>query len=122
MWDKVCAQTKQPAPEKGAPEGPGSLLGSPLFMIVAFVAIMYFFLLRPSQKREKERQQMLGSLAKNDQVVTTGGIYGTIVGLKDKTVVLRVNDDQNVKMEFLRGSISQVTSPADEDQEESEST
>ncbi len=122
MWDKVCAQTKQPAPEKGAPEGPGSLLGSPLFMIVAFVAIMYFFLLRPSQKREKERQQMLGSLAKNDQVVTTGGIYGTIVGLKDKTVVLRVNDDQNIKMEFLRGSISQVVSHTNEDEEESEST
>jgi len=122
VWDKVCAQTKQPAPEKGAPEGPGSLLGSPLFMIVAFVAIMYFFLLRPSQKREKERQQMLGSLAKNDQVVTTGGIYGTIVGLKDKTVVLRVNDDQNIKMEFLRGSISQVVSHTNEDEEESEST
>jgi len=82
-------------------------------MIVAFMVIMYFFLLRPNQKRERERREMLASLSKGDQVVTTGGICGTIVGLKEKTVVLRVNEDDNVKMEFLRGAISQVLARAE---------
>ena len=112
MWEVVFAQTQTAPPEGGAPAGPGALLGSPLFMVVAFVAIMYFFMLRPTQKREKERQGMLAALVKGDQVVTSGGICGTIVGLKEKTVVLRVSDEGNVKLEFLRGAISQVTSRA----------
>lgn len=114
MWNVVLAQTQNAAPESTeAPQGPQSLLGNPLFMIVAFMVIMYFFLLRPNQKREKERRDMLASLSKGDQVVTTGGICGTVVGLKEKTVILRVNEDDNVKMEFLRGAISQVLARAE---------
>lgn len=81
-------------------------------MIVAFMVIMYMFLLRPGQKRDKERREMLAALAKGDQVVTAGGICGKIVGLKEKTVVLCVNDDDNTTIEFLRGSISQIVSRA----------
>ena len=83
-------------------------------MIALFLVIMYFFLLRPGQKREKDRREMLAALAKGDRVVTTGGICGTIVGLKEKTAVLCVDEDDNITMEFLRGAISQVLS-RDED-------
>ena len=79
-------------------------------MLVIFFAIMYFFLIRPNQKREKERREMLAAVTKGDKVVTSGGLCGTVVGLSEKSVVLRVSDDPVVKMEFLRGAISQVSS------------
>lgn len=113
MWNIVLAQAQQAAeqlPADGAAQqAPGGGL-SMLYMLVAFMAIMYFLMIRPNQKREKERRQMLASIAKGDKVITTGGICGSVVGLTEKTVVLRVSEDPNVKIEFLRGAISQVTS------------
>jgi preprotein translocase subunit YajC len=93
---------------------PGNPFTGMLPMIVIFFAIMYFLMIRPNQKREKERREMLNALAKNDKVITTGGICGTVVGLSDKTVVLRVDDEDNVKMEFVRGAVAQVVSTEDQ--------
>ncbi|MCC6794278.1 MAG: preprotein translocase subunit YajC [Candidatus Hydrogenedentes bacterium] len=70
--------------------------------------VMWFFMLRPNQKREKERQAMLAGLSKGDKVIMASGIIGSIIGVTDKTVVLRVSEEPIVKMEFLRGSVSRV--------------
>ncbi len=78
------------------------------FFFIAFMAIMYFLMIRPNQKREKERRQMLAALAKGDKVVTNGGICGIIVGLTEKSVVIRVSEEPPVKMEFLRAAVSRV--------------
>ncbi|MFA5320087.1 MAG: preprotein translocase subunit YajC [Candidatus Omnitrophota bacterium] len=75
----------------------------PLAMI--FV-VFYFMLIRPQRMRDKEHQKMLASLSKNDEVVTSGGIHGTVVNVKETSVVLRV--DENVKMEFEKNCISVV--------------
>ena len=116
MWNLILAQAQEAAqtaaPAAGA-EQSGSApnpLGNMLFLFAAMIAIMYFLMIRPNQKREKERRDMLSSIAKNDKVVTSGGVCGTVVGLSEKSVVLRVSDDPPVKMEFLRGAITQVTS------------
>ena len=86
----------------------------PLWMFfVAMLAIMYFFLFRPQQKRERERKDMMAKLSKGDRIMTTGGILGTIVGLNEKSVVLRVSDEPIVKIEFARGAISRVMSSDD---------
>ena len=77
-------------------------------MILIFV-IFYMLVFRPQKKEQKEKQKMRGSLKKNDQAVTAGGIHGTIVLTKEKTVVLRVDD--NVKIEFDREAIATVVSP-----------
>lgn len=90
-----------------APPGGSSLMSSLMFMLIIF-GVMWFFLIWPNQRREKERRAMLAALGKGDRVVTTGGIYGTIVGLNDKTVVLRVSDEPSVKLEVVRGAVSQV--------------
>ena len=112
MWDipVVYAQeTAQPPAGGSAPGAPtSSPLGGMLPMLVIFFAIMYFLLIRPNQKRERERRAMLSSLSKGDEVVTNGGICGTILGLNEKTVVLKISDDPVTKVEFLRGSVSQV--------------
>ncbi|MBX7257005.1 MAG: preprotein translocase subunit YajC [Candidatus Hydrogenedentes bacterium] len=79
-----------------------------VFFMMALFGVMYFLMIRPNQKREKERQAMLSALSKGDRVVTAGGIFGTIVGLTEKTVVLRVSEEPGVKIEFLRSAVSRA--------------
>lgn len=74
-------------------------------LILIFV-IFYFLLIRPQQKRQREHEQMMKNLAKNDEVVTNGGIHGTIINVKDTTVILRV--DENVKLEVDKHSIAYI--------------
>ncbi|MCX8065175.1 MAG: preprotein translocase subunit YajC [Candidatus Hydrogenedentes bacterium] len=77
-------------------------------MILAFIAIMYFLMIRPQQKREKERREMLNSLQKGDKVITSGGMYGTIVDISEDKVTLRVDD--KVEIDFIKGAVAQVVS------------
>jgi preprotein translocase subunit YajC len=70
------------------------------------VGIVYFMIIRPQQRKQKETTAMLASIRKGDRVLTTGGLFGTVVGTKDDVVVLKVADD--VKMEFSRQSIVQI--------------
>jgi preprotein translocase subunit YajC len=72
------------------------------------VGIVYFMIIRPQQKKQKETEAMRSSIKKGDRVLTTGGLYGTVIGEKEKEgiVVLKVADD--VKLEFSRESIIQV--------------
>jgi preprotein translocase subunit YajC len=89
----------------GGAQGGG--LTQMLFLFVAFIAIFYFLILRPQQKRQKEHQKMLESLSKGDKVLTSGGLYGVVVGIKGEVAVLRIADD--VKVEVSRSSIQSVS-------------
>ncbi len=80
--------------------------------IVLIFVIMYFLILRPQAKRQKEHQAMLSALQKGDDVVTAGGIYGTIVGLKEKEQTLIVKIADNVKVEIARSGIARKISPS----------
>ncbi len=75
-----------------------------LFPLILIFIIFYFLVIRPQKQKEKEHQKMLSALNKNDEVVTFGGIHGTIVNVKDKTLILRI--DENVKIEIEKSSIS----------------
>ncbi|MCM8819994.1 MAG: preprotein translocase subunit YajC [Candidatus Omnitrophica bacterium] len=66
--------------------------------------IFYFLLIRPQQKKQQEHIQMINNLKKNDEVVTIGGIHGTVINIKEKTFVLRIDD--NVKIEVDKNAIS----------------
>jgi len=88
-------------------QGGGSPLGM-LPVILAFVAIFYFLLIMPQQRRQKRWQKMLGELKTGDRVVTSGGLRGTIVALRDDAIHLRVPPD-NIRVEVQRGSITSVT-------------
>ena len=82
------------------------LLGfAPLIFIFA---IFYFLLIMPQQRRQKKWQAMLGELKTGDKVVTTGGLRGTIVALRDDYIHLRVPPD-NLRLEVTRGSVASVT-------------
>jgi len=75
-----------------------------LFPLVLIFVIFYFMLIRPQKTKEKEHKKMLANLKKNDEIVTTGGIHGTIVNTKDKTLVVRI--DENVKIELEKNCVS----------------
>ncbi len=85
---------------------------NPLLQMVPLVLIFiifYFLIIRPQKSKETEHQKMLNSVGKNDEVVTSGGIHGTIINVKDKTVILRI--DENVKIEVEKNCISYVKKP-----------
>jgi len=84
--------------------GPGQML-SFLPLVLIFV-IFYFLLIRPQQKKAKQHQEMLGKLKKNDEVMTSGGIYGRVISLADNVVTLEVAP--NVRIRVNRPQISTV--------------
>jgi len=80
--------------------------------IAAFLAIIYFLLIRPQQTQRRDRDLMLGALKKGDRVVTTSGLHGTVTGLDDNTVILRVTDQ--VKLQFDKTAIGRVVAATGE--------
>ncbi|MDR0497193.1 MAG: preprotein translocase subunit YajC [Treponema sp.] len=103
----------------GAPGGGEGAPGSSLFSflpLIAIVAIFYFLILRPQNRKQKETQKMLAALKKGDRVVTIGGIHGVIQSIRDTTVIVKVDD--NVKLEFNRAAISTISSQARDDRDE----
>ncbi len=86
--------------------GGGSSLVSTIIMFGAIFLIFYFMIIRPQQKRSKDREKMLSNVQKGDKVVTSGGMHGTVVHIEEKTVLVQVSD--NVKLKFERGAISSV--------------
>ncbi len=82
-----------------------------LVMIGMIFLIFWFLVIRPGNKERKERENAVKNLKKNDKVVTNAGIHGTVVGLDDDTVTLRVDDKNNVRMKFSRAAIWQVVPP-----------
>ncbi|HEX5132738.1 MAG TPA: preprotein translocase subunit YajC [Candidatus Krumholzibacteria bacterium] len=89
------------------PSGAGPSPISMLLPIVGMLAIFYFLLIRPQQKRQKEMQKMIAALGKGDRVLTASGLYGTVVGMKDDIVVLKIAE--NTKVEMLKSSVTAVT-------------
>ncbi len=87
--------------------GAGGFLGSILPLVLMF-AIFYFLLIRPQQKKAKQRNAMLDALKKGDKVVTIGGVHGTIMELKEDTIIVKIAENTRVTME--KGAINQVVS------------
>jgi preprotein translocase subunit YajC len=89
------------------PQGGGFLFFLPLLFIFA---IFYFLLILPQQRRQKKWQAMVNALKNGDRVMTSGGIRGTIVGLRDEYVQLRVPPD-NLRLEVARSAVISVAAP-----------
>ena len=80
-------------------------MSSSIIMLVAMLAIFYFMLIRPENKRKKEAEQMRNSVKTGDKIVTIGGITGTVVNVKDSRIVLETGADQ-VRIELEKWAIS----------------
>jgi preprotein translocase subunit YajC len=107
------------AAEKSAPpKRPQTMFPSLIFILVMFF-ILYFLMIRPQRKRQRERLDMLGALRKGDRVITRGGIHGLITLVRDHDVVLKVDD--NVKLTVSKAGIARLVSPEGEGAEDNKS-
>lgn len=100
----------QAQPGAQAPSGIAQIFASPLVMMGIIFAIIYFLIMRPQQKKQRELQQMIRNLKKGDRVVTASGIYGTVTALDEKIVALQVDDKVRIKV-----SRQSVAALSDED-------
>src|SRR5437867_7232444 len=102
--------------DDAAPGGGGGL--GPLPMMLVIMVLGFFFLLMPMRRKQKEQAQLLTGLKRNDKVITSGGLIGVVVDVRDKKdddikedeVVLRVDESSNTRMRVLKSSIVRVFS------------
>ena len=92
-------------------------MSSSIIMLVAMLAIFYFMLIRPENKRKKEAEQMRSSLKTGDKITTIGGIMGTVVSIKDDKFVIETGADQ-VRIEFAKWALSTNETASERAQEE----
>jgi preprotein translocase subunit YajC len=107
MWSDALAQGGGGGAGQANP-GLGMLLT--LLQFVPIFLILYFLLIRPQQQQKKKLEHMLKQLKKGDRVLTTGGIYGTVLGVDEAKAVLRIAEGQkeDIKVEFAKSAIVQV--------------
>ena len=90
-------------------QGPAAEPANPVLSFLPFILLMvifYFLLIRPQQKRAKETQKMIDNLKKGDKVLTSGGLIGTIVGIQNDYMVLKLGDNDQNKVEVLKSAIT----------------
>lgn len=107
IWSDALAQTSGGSAAPGDPRI-GMLLT--LLQFVPIFLILYFLLIRPQQQQKKKQELMVRALKKGDRVLTTGGMYGTVLGVDDAKVVLRIAEGhkEDIKAEFAKSAVVQV--------------
>ncbi len=81
--------------------------------VVVLFAFMYFFMIRPQQKEQKEKTAMMSALAIGDTVLTTSGFYGVIIAIQDDTVIVEFGSNKNCRIPMIKNAIAQVEKPED---------
>jgi len=102
-----CEQLAQAAPQGGT--------GAFISMIIPFALmflLLYVLIIRPQRKKEQERLGMIQNVKKNDYVLTTGGIYGTVMGVKDNEITLKIDDTNNTRVKLAKSAIIGVEKAA----------
>ena len=107
-WIGSLAMMGAPAGGEGAPQQSGAFM---FIWLGLMVALFYFMLIRPQKRREKERQALLNAVKTGDRVLFAGGLLGVVANVKEKTLVVKIAD--GVKVEIVRGAVSQVLDKGD---------
>jgi preprotein translocase subunit YajC len=107
--------------EAGAGAAAGAGMGTTILMLVGMLAVFYFMMIRPENKRKKEAEQMRSNMKVGDEVVTIGGICGKVVHIKDDKFVIETSADQ-VRIEFGKWALSTNESGAARAKEEAQKT
>ena len=105
-----CAPADTSASGEAAPAGG---MGSMIFMMVAMVAVFYFMLIRPENKKKKQAQQMRDNLSVGDTITTIGGIMGKVVSVKENSIVIETSDDR-VRLHLTKWAVSSVGKQTEE--------
>jgi preprotein translocase subunit YajC len=108
MWNKLSvllAMAPSPTPPGTQPNPKGEMMKLVGMMLIMGL-VMYFIMIRPQRQRQKQLEALLKSIRAGDKVLTTSGIVGVVISVKEKTVTLRSGE---TKLEVLKGAISEVT-------------
>lgn len=106
MFFIASAQAAAAAAASSASSGQSSLLS--LLPIVVLILVFYFFIIRPQQKRAREENQMRNSLRIGDKIVTTSGIFGSVVQIDDKKNVVSIEISKGVNIIIYKSSIGEI--------------
>jgi len=87
-------------------QGSGSFLSNQLFLMLIIFGVFYFIVIRPMRKKQQDTESMLSELKNGDRVMTSGGIFGTVVGVTDERIQLRVAD--SVKIQVAKSAVTQL--------------
>ena len=82
-----------------------------MIMIVALMAVMYFFMIRPQKKETQKKNAMLSELATGDTVLTTSGFYGTVIDITDDTVIVEFGSNKNCRIPMQKAAIAAIEKP-----------
>ena len=117
---QAAAETAPAAPPPG---GGGSAMFHQFMLMAIILGVFYFIWFRPQSQERKKRQELLSKIKKNDRVYTSGGIYGTVMSVKDDEVMLRVDEDTNTRIRVMRWAIlgSEADTPEAKKQEMTQS-
>jgi preprotein translocase subunit YajC len=119
MFMQILAQVTSAPATNGSQAQPQGSPMSLLVMFVIFIGIFYFIALRPRQKEQKKRDQMLKAIKKYDKVMTIGGIIGTVMEVREDEIIIKVDDNSNTRIKFTRSAIQRIISTADAEKIES---
>ena len=107
-------QEADPSGEQPVDQPRQSPFGGMAVPLILMLVVMYFLMFRGPKKKQKQRQQMLDNMKKNDRIQTIGGIIGTVVDLRDDEVVIKIDEATNSKMRVTRGAVSRVVTGDDQ--------
>lgn len=102
----------------GAAGGAGGLLATPFVPIILMLAVMWFFLIRPQQKKQKDHRNMISAIKKGDRIITSGGLYGRVTGVAESALTVEIADKVRVKVS--RSHIAGVVQPGAETKDTAE--
>ncbi len=91
----------------------GSSMSSMLIVTVVMFAVLYFLMIRPQNKEQKQKAAMLNALAVGDTVLTTSGFYGVVIALEEDTVIVEFGSNKNCRIPMQKAAISAVEKPED---------
>jgi preprotein translocase subunit YajC len=93
----------------------------PTIGLVGLIIVVFYFMMFRPQKKERERvKQMLGNLRKNDEVITAGGIHGRVAAIKEDVIIIKIDENSDVKMRVSKSAVVGVVKREEEEEEEEE--
>jgi preprotein translocase subunit YajC len=95
--------------------------GNFMTLIVPFAlmfAILYLLIIRPQRRKQKHLQEMIANVRKHDHIVTVGGVHGVVISVKEKEVIVRVDDNKDVKLKIDKSALTSVSVPKSDREED----
>ena len=121
IYNTLVTTLAQATPEAAPVDGAGKSSGGSdpfggfgiMIPLVLMFVVMYFLMIRPQRKQEKQRRQMLSQIAKNDHVMTLGGMHGIVYAVEENDVVLKIDERNDVRVRVAKAAVSQVLDKAE---------